>query len=337
LNVLVTGAFGNIGLSATEELLKAGHEVTCFDLPTRVNLRLQRKYKDQVMVFWGDVRKKEDLLLALRDQDVVVHLAFIIPKISRTGIDCEERPQIAEEVNIGGTSNLIQTMQMQLIPPKIIFTSSLHVYGDTHDLPPPRRVDDPLKPLEHYSRHKVACEEMIKNSRLTWSIFRLAAALPINVGLDLGMFDVPPSNRMEFVHTKDVGLAIANGVGSEEIWGKILHIGGGPSCQFYFRGILERTLGSMGIAPLPESAFSTVPFATDWLDTSDSQRILNFQTRTFEDYLEDMHKLLGFRLYLIKALGPIVRQYLLSRSPYYHKQSPNEVKKESYPGGSVSI
>lgn len=317
MKVLITGAFGNIGLSALEELLKAGHEVTCFDLPTKANLRVYRKLKGRVRVVWGDLRKLEDVLVAVENQDVVVHLAFIIPKISRTGIDCEEKPKIAEEVNVGGTSKLLQAMRMQPVPPRIIFTSSLHVYGDTHHLPPPRRVEDPPRPVEHYSRHKLACEEMVKNSGLTWSIFRLAAALPISLRLDPGMFDVPLWNRMEFVHTKDVGLAIARGVSSEEIWGKILHIGGGPSCQLYYREILEGVLGSLGIAPLPESAFTEEPFATDWLDSSESQRILNFQTRTFADYIRDMHKAFGFRRYLVKAFSPIVRQYLLSRSPYY--------------------
>lgn len=28
----------------------------------------------------------------------------------------------------------------------------------TQDQPPPHRADDPVCPLEHYSRHKVLCE-----------------------------------------------------------------------------------------------------------------------------------------------------------------------------------
>jgi short-subunit dehydrogenase len=317
LKVLITGGFGNIGLSALEELLKAGHEVTVFDLPTKANLIAYKKFKGKIRVVWGDLRKLEDLERAVRDQDVVVHLAFIIPKISRTGIDCNEQPGIAEEINVGGTSKLLQAMRMQPVPPKIIFTSSLHVYGYTDQLSPPRKVDDPVMPVEHYSRHKLTCEELVRNSGLTWSIFRLAAALPISLKLDPGMFDIPPWNRMEFVHTRDVGLAIARGVSSSQIWGKILHIGGGPSCQLYYRDIVNRVLGSLGIGSLPENAFSREPFATDWLDTSESQMILNFQTRTFEDYIKDLKKAFGFKRYLFRALAPIIKKFLLSRSPYY--------------------
>lgn len=32
MNVLLTGAFGNIGQSALDELLERGHTVRCFDL-----------------------------------------------------------------------------------------------------------------------------------------------------------------------------------------------------------------------------------------------------------------------------------------------------------------
>ena len=37
MKVLLTGAFGNVGTSALEELLERGHQVRCFDLKTKVN------------------------------------------------------------------------------------------------------------------------------------------------------------------------------------------------------------------------------------------------------------------------------------------------------------
>ena len=41
------------------------------------------------------------------------------------------------------------------------------------------------------------------------------------------------------------------------------------------------------------------PFATDWLDTAESQRLLRFQTRTLDDYVRDMSRLLGPRRVLV--------------------------------------
>ena len=91
MDVLLTGAFGNVGKSTIDELVRQGHTVHCFDLPTRRNHKtagkLLGKYGDQVRVVWGDLRRPQDVLAAVRDRDVVVHLAFILPKLSASGIE----------------------------------------------------------------------------------------------------------------------------------------------------------------------------------------------------------------------------------------------------------
>ena len=316
MNVLLTGAFGNVGRSALEELIRQGHTVRCFDLKTRANARAARKFKGQVEVMWGDLRRPEEVAAAVQGQDVVVHLAFIIPKLSATGVECESRPDWAHEINVGGTGHLIQAMEAQPKPPRLIFTSSCHVYGRTQHQRPPRTVHDPVQPIEHYSQHKIACERMVRESRLEWSIFRLAATLPITMILDAGMFDVPLNNRMEYVHRRDVGLAIANGVRSEDVWGKILLIGGGPRCQYVYREMTEQILGAMGLGMLPDEAFGTTPFPTDWLDTAESQRLLGYQQRDLGDYVRDLVERVGTRRHLIRLFRPLVRRWLLEKSSY---------------------
>ena len=323
MNILITGAFGNIGTSALEELLGQGHTVRCFDLRTRANersaQRFQRKQGPRVEVVWGDLRQPRDVEHAVRGQEVVVHLAFIIPKLSATGVESEDQPEWAHEVNVGGTRNLLEAMKAQPVPGRILFASSYHVFGRTQDQPPPRTVQDPSQPIEHYSRHKIECERMVRASGLDWSIYRLCAALPLALRPDPGMFDVPLDNRMEFVHTRDVGLAIANGVSAPGpgIWGRLLLIGGGPRCQYYFREIAERTLSALGVGMLPDNAFSRMPFPTDWVDSTDSEALLHFQHRDLGDYLAEMMTLLGSRRVAVRLFRPLVRRWLLSQSPYY--------------------
>ena len=319
MKVMLTGAFGNVGTSALEELRQQGHDVRCFDLPTKANKKRARSLKGKASVVWGDLRRAEDVLEAVRDQDVIVHLAFIIPKLSATGVESESAPDWAREINVGGTQKLIQAMKALQRPPKLIFASSYHIYGQTQDQPPPRTIADPVHPIEHYSRHKVECEQMIRSSGLEWVILRLAAALPLSMRMDPGMFDVPLSNRMEFVHTRDVGLAIANAVSNERVWGKTLLIGGGLRCQYYFREIAQRILEAMGVGMLPEEAFSATPFCTDWLNTRESQALLHFQRYDLGDYVTEMSKVLGFRLGFIRAFRPLARWWLLRKSPYYRQ------------------
>ncbi len=318
MNVLLTGAFGNIGSSACDELLKRGHRVRCFDLRTPANEKAAARLAGRAGVLWGDLRRPADVAAAVEGQDTVVHLAFIIPKLSHTGVESEKRPDWAAAVNVGGTQNVIDAARAQAVPPRLIFASSLHVYGQTQHLPPPRTAADPVQPIEHYARHKVECEQRVRASGLEWTILRFAAALPISLRMDPGMFDVPLDNRMEFVHTRDVGLAVANAVACPDVWGRLLLIGGGPRCQYYYRDIVSRVLGATGVGTLPEAAFGRVPFSTDWLDTAESQRLLCYQQRDLDDYAREMAAFMGRqRLALIRAFRPLVRYALVRRSPYF--------------------
>lgn len=324
MNILLTGAFGNIGTSALEAMVNAGHRVHCFDLKTKANEKTATTFKDRVDVMWGDLRNANEIAAAVKGQDVVAHVAFIIPRLSVTGVRSEDRPDWARTINVDGTRNLLDAMLAQPALPKLIFTSSLHVYGRTQDQPPPRTAGDPPRPIEHYARHKVECEQMIKASGLQWVILRLGAALPIRLILDPGMFEVPLANRIEYVHSKDVGVAIANAATCDEAIGKTLLIGGGAKCQFVYRDLIERVMAATGVGMLPAEAFTTVPYSVDWLDTTESERLLHFQQRTLDDYICDTRRALGFRRPFITLLRPLVRQSLLRQSPYYRQShTPN--------------
>ena len=111
---------------------------------------------------------------------------------------------------------------------RLVFASSQGVFGDVQDREPPLRVDTPVSPTDEYGRHKVACEEAIQQSRLQWSILRLAAATPIRlIGYSHDpsiIFEFSPDARFEFIHPADAGTAFARAVACEEAIGKILNI-----------------------------------------------------------------------------------------------------------------
>lgn len=319
MRVLVTGASGNIGKNTVRALVEAGHQVRCFDLETKSNRKAARNLPPGCSVVWGDLRKPEDVARAVEGQDAVVHLAFVIPKISATGIDSETHPDWAREINVGGTRNLIRAMTDQPRRPRLVFASSLHVFGQTQDLTPPRKVWDRVRPVEHYAQHKVTCEGMVRAYPGQWAIMRFAAAMPVRLIIDPGMFDVALGNRMEYVHARDVATALTHSLDSAEVWGRTWLIGGGPRCQYYYRDIVRGILEGTGLGMLPEEAFTTEPFATDWLDTSESQRVLQFQSRTLDDYVAEVRQAMGWRLYALPLVSPFVRAWLLRRSPYYRK------------------
>lgn len=326
MKVLVTGAFGNVGDFATRELAWRGHEVRCLDLPTRGNrraaARLRRwagRFGGRVDTAWADLRRPKDMAAAVVGQEAIVHLAGVIPPAS------EARPDWAREINVGGTRNLVDAARALPTPPRLVFASSVSVFGKSQDCPPPRVATDPVEPTDHYSGHKIQCERMLRASGLPWTILRFGAipALGLKVldALTLRtMFEVPLDTRIELIHPADAGLAVANAALSREVWGKVLLIGGGPSCQLYQRAYVGRLLDAAGIGPFPESAYGHAPFYTDWMDTAESQALLGYQRHTAADFTREMAQALGWKRHLAIMFRPIVRSWILRFSPYYDRR-----------------
>jgi hypothetical protein len=70
-------------------------------------------------------------------------------------------------------------------------------------------------------------------------------------------------------------------------------------------------------APLPERAFTTTPYCTDWLDTEESQQLFQYQRASFDDIVRDVAALLGWRRPFARLARPLVRRHMLRMSPYY--------------------
>jgi nucleoside-diphosphate-sugar epimerase len=228
---------------------------------------------------------------------------------------------LARSINVDGTATVIAACRAQPEPPRLLFTSSFDVHGVTLDQPPPRRVDDPLVATNPYAGHKIECEGMVRDSGLRWCIVRLAD-VPI-LGLRRPpkiMFEIGPDNRIETLHAADAGLAIARTVDTSEVWGRVFFLGGGPSCQLTYRDYVSRMLAAMGIPALPDSAFRTgAVYPTDWLDTTESQALLQYQRHSFDDITRAVARSAGWKRSAAAAVGPLVRLALLWRSPYYRR------------------
>jgi UDP-glucose 4-epimerase len=308
---MVTGAFGNLGQPVVEQLIREGHQVRAFDLDNKANRKAARRFGADLDVVWGNLTSDEDVARAVEGQEAVVHLAFVLPYLSATGVSSESEPQWARNINVGGTRRLLNALRAMPTPAHILFTSSLHVYGQTREQSPYRKVGDPLRPTDHYSHHKIICETLVQRSRLQWAIFRLGASLPTRLILDKAMFIVPLNTRIEFVHHSDVALAVANALDNEAVWGHIWNIGGGTGCQLVQGELVRSVLDAVGVGMLPERAFGGEPFPTDWLDTSDSQHTLRFQYHNLQDYLRDLTAGLGRYRPMLKFVSPLIRAYLL--------------------------
>jgi len=315
MRVLLTGAFGNVGLSTLEELIKRGHEVRVFDVKSGKNLKISRRYEGRIEIIWGDLRNREEVEKAVAGQEVVIHTAAIIPPLA------DQNPQLAKAVNVGGTLNVIRAMESQPEKPKLIYTSSIAVYGDRRKSPLIKPTDPPNpNPDDEYAKQKLKCENLIRGSKLEWVIFRLTYIVsPDKLQMDPLMFRMPLDTCLEICHTKDVGLALANAVENDQIWGKIMHIAGGERCRITYREYIDRMMEIFGLGkgfPPPE-AFSEADFHCGFMTTEESQRLLHYQRHTLDDYFEEVKQRVRFKRCFMRAFRPLIRIWLLRQSPYY--------------------
>jgi nucleoside-diphosphate-sugar epimerase len=314
LKILLTGAFGNIGFSTLQELLKQGHSVRSFEKKNQRTQKKARQVAGKTEIIWGDIRNARQVASLVVDQDVIVHTAAILPP------DLDERLEEAVAVNVEGTRSLLEAAKKQPKSPKFLFRSSLYVFGHTQDQAPPLFFFNDTATTEIYTTHKLQDEEMIKKSGLTWSIYRFADVPPLAPRkAHPVMYRVPLNTRFDMLHTTDAGLAIANGLAHDEIWGRVWLIGGGPRCQVYYRDYLEAMLGAMGVGKLPEDAFGHDPYCTDWLDSEESEQLLHYQRHSFDEIMAELvqHAMPGGPTkLLLPIVRPFVRRWLLQMSPY---------------------
>ncbi|QEE14235.1 NAD-dependent epimerase/dehydratase family protein [Promethearchaeum syntrophicum] len=315
IKVLLTGAFGNVGLSTIEELLKKDYLIRIFEIFNKKNSRIAKNFSNpNLEIIWGDIRDYKMVEQAVKGVDVVLHVAGIIPPLA------DKLPEFAESINVGGTINIIKAIEKQQNKPKLVFTSSISVYGDRLKNPY-IKLSDPLTPSkgDHYAEQKIKCETLIRESSLEFAIFRLSYITSMDkLQLDPIMYDVPLDTCLEICDTKDVGLALANAVESRDIWDETLHIAGGEQCRTTYREYLSKMLDLFGVGTikLPNEAFATGDFHCGYMTTNKSQKFLKFQRTTLKEYYNQVKAKVRNQRFWGKLFRPIARFYVLSRSPY---------------------
>lgn len=133
-NILITGGAGFIGSNLALQLIEKGHRITVLDNLSKqihgenpeISSPLFQSIKNKVKFIHGTVTSREDWLLALENQNVVVHFA------AETGTGqsmyCIER---YTEVNIHGTAIMLDILaNSKNTVEKVVIASSRSIYGE---------------------------------------------------------------------------------------------------------------------------------------------------------------------------------------------------------------
>lgn len=319
-NILLTGASGIIGKEILRDLVS---QTKKYDLclllrPSRHNKKLFRSYSDTVDIIWGNIHSYEDVKKSVSNQDIIIHAAGVLPDIAMY------EPELAKLTNIGGTKNIVKAIKALHINPKIIFTSSVAVYGKNLDNPH-IKISDPvdLNSPDIYAHTKIEAEKLIINSGMDYCIFRISYVASVDMlKFRPIMFHIPLDTHLEIIHVNDVAQAIVKALETEKIWGKIFNLGGGKDCQIIYKDNLSDYYEIMGFGRdfLPETAFAKTGHYGGAFETQETQYIqnlLNYQHHTIQDFYNEVKKGIGVKKYLFHLIKPIARAVILRKSEFY--------------------
>jgi len=240
--VLVTGAGGFIGSHLVEAVVRKGCKVRAFVHYNSFNswgwmdyLNQAKDIKNHIEIFSGDVRDPYGVKKAMRDIDIVFHLAALI------GIPYSyNSPESYVDTNIKGTLNILQAGR-ELEIQKIIHTSTSEVYGTAQFTPITE--EHPINPQSPYSATKAAADfvalSFYRSFNTPATVIRpfntygprqsARAIIPtiisqiISKETKVRLGDVYP--KRDFIYIKDTVQGFIDAAESDKSVGKVIHIG----------------------------------------------------------------------------------------------------------------
>ena len=158
MHILVTGAAGMIGRKLTARLGRGGMlNGEAIDRLTLIDVVAPEKPRDSsaaVETTTSDLSAPGAAAKAVAGRpDVVFHLAGVVSGEAETDFDKGYR------VNLDGTRALFEAVRSAGIKPKIVFTSSIAVFGAP--FPPSIPDEFHLTPLTSYGTQKAICELLL--------------------------------------------------------------------------------------------------------------------------------------------------------------------------------
>ena len=239
--VVVTGGAGFIGSNLVDGLIEKGYEVHVVDnlvAGHRENVNARAIFHEK------DIRNLEDMHIIMENAKYVFHLAAV-PRVQFS----IEHPIVTNEVNVGGTLNVLKAAKDAGVK-KFVFSASSSAYGDQDIMP--LREDMPASPKSPYGLHKYIGELYAKLFRDIYGLptvslryFNVygpkldpsgAYALVIGLFLRLRSEGKPltitgdGTQTRDFTHVRDVVRANILAAESETVGkGEVINIGAGKN------------------------------------------------------------------------------------------------------------
>lgn len=157
---LITGGSGFVALHAAEQALARGHSVTLFDLSPPPDYAAALAPGARLVA--GDVRHRAVLAAAAEDATHVIHCAAVVGPVPANA-----DPARAVEVNVGGTSNVLELARARGLP--VVNLSTATLYGHRPGLEALDEAAAP-DPIGVYDATKLMAETLCAAYRRTYGV-----------------------------------------------------------------------------------------------------------------------------------------------------------------------
>lgn len=162
LRILITGGAGVIGSEMVLVLSRLGldkEQISVLDNLSSSKLETIEEFEKRKLISFikGDIRDINTLKKAVKDVDVVIHLA------SNADVRYDERNGTDLELSVSttGTYNVLEAMRVCDVN-RLLFSSSSSVYGEATQIPTKENYG-PLLPKSLYAASKIASEGLISS------------------------------------------------------------------------------------------------------------------------------------------------------------------------------
>ncbi|WP_102417353.1 sugar epimerase family protein [Mycobacterium sp. 4858] len=239
MRIAVTGAGGVLGRGLTSRLLSQGHDVI------GISRHRPESWPSAAEFVAGDIRDSSAVSRAVAGAEVVAHCAWA----NSPGAEA----RISEQVNIGGTANVLAAMA-ESGARRIVFASSSQVYGGGDA---PKTEHDARTPVTADGHYKARAEQLLEDSDLEWVAIRSALILGRSVDnwvcrlLALPVFPDGSADRlMQVVHLDDALRLFDRALVDTEIGSGAVNLAASGELTFRrFAAALGRPVVRLGFGP----------------------------------------------------------------------------------------
>lgn len=202
--VLVTGAAGTVGVHVVKYLLAEGkYEVTILDLKNKNSFQKLKRFRKRVNILYGDIMNNVLIEALVKDQDIIIHLASVLPPLS------DMKKGLSEAIEYQGCENIIRAITYYNPKCHFIYASTTSIYNGIEN--PSVKSKIKKENLTYFAESKLKTEELIKDKLKNYTILRVPLVLS-NLVNEPFIYNIKKQEVIDVITKEDCAYAFVRAI-----------------------------------------------------------------------------------------------------------------------------